>query len=425
MTDSLCGLPNRRALHADIRQNRSDDGSVAVALIDLDGFKMVNDLYGHGVGDKVIKIIADELRAVCGADARPYRLGGDEFAVSVCGPAAATILEGKCRALLDRLGHPLPADDRRIAVGASIGLSRSDPGENLPSSELLRRADISMYVSKRGGKMRSSWYQPDFDRNLEALRDLDSELRAALVNEEFRLHYQPLVDANTGQVVAVESLIRWVRPDGKAVGPNMFIPVAEESGLINAIGLWVLRRGCTDALPWGDIKLSVNISAAQLRNFEFPIQLGNILEETGFPPERLELEITETSLVLDPVIAERSLALIRSFGVNVALDDFGTGYASIGFLRRFRFEKLKLDRSLVIDSCADEASRAMMLSSISMARALNMNVTAEGVETEDQATMVRSAGCDQIQGWLYFKAMPAEDIAQHLTPSEPNLRSTA
>lgn len=425
MTDSLCGLPNRRALHATIRQDRQSDGQVAVALIDLDGFKMVNDLYGHNVGDKVIKLIADELRTVCGTEATPYRLGGDEFAVSVCGPAAGTILEGKCRALLDRLGHPMAVDDRRIALGASIGLSRSASGEDLASSELLRRADISMYVSKRGGKMRCSWYQPDFDRNLAALRDLDEELRSALMNDEFRLHYQPLVDATSGEVVAVESLIRWARPDGKAVGPHVFIPVAEESGLINAIGLWVLRRGCTDALPWGDIKLSVNISAAQLRNFEFPIQLGNILEETGFPPERLELEITETSLVLDPVIAERSLGLIRSFGVNVALDDFGTGYASIGFLRKFRFEKLKLDRSLVIESTDDEASRAMMLSSISMARALNMHVTAEGVETEDQATMVRSAGCDQIQGWLYFKAMPAEDIAQHLTPPEAKLRSTA
>ena len=425
MTDSLCGLPNRRALHTSIKQDRQPDGQVAVALIDLDGFKMVNDLYGHNVGDKVIKLIADELREVCGADAKAYRLGGDEFAVSVCGPAAATILEGKCRALLDRLGHPLSVDDRRIAVGASIGLSRSTAEENLPSSELLRRADISMYVSKRGGKMRCSWYQADFDRNLEALRDLDDELRSALLNEEFRVHYQPLVDATSGEVVAVESLIRWVRPDGKSVGPNVFIPVAEESGLINAIGLWVLRRGCIDALPWGDIKLSVNISAAQLRNFEFPIQLGNILEETDFPPERLELEITETSLVLDPVIAERSLGLIRSFGVNVALDDFGTGYASIGFLRRFRFEKLKLDRSLVIDSTDDEASRAMMLSSISMARALNMHVTAEGVETEDQAAMVRTAGCDQIQGWLYFKAMPAEEIAQHLTPSDHKLRSKA
>ena len=185
------------------------------------------------------------------------------------------------------------------------------------------------------------------------------------------------------------------------------------------------RQACRDALPWGEITLSVNISAAQLRNVEFPIELGTILEETGFPPERLELEITETSLVLDPVVAERSLALIRTFGVNVALDDFGTGYASIGFLRRFRFEKLKLDRSLVVDSTGDESSRAMMLSSISMAHALNMHVTAEGVETEAQASMVRSAGCDQIQGWLYFRAMPADQIAQHLSPPENEQRSTA
>lgn len=425
LTDSLCGLPNRRALHADIRRERQASDQIAVALIDLDGFKLVNDLYGHGVGDRVIKLIAGELRNVCGRDARAYRLGGDEFAISVCGAAAAPILEGKCREFLDRLADSIALDDRRISVGASIGLSRSDPGDEISSSEMLRRADVSMYVSKRSGKMRSSWYQPDFDRNLEALRDLDSELRTALLNDEFRLHYQPLVDATTGEVVAVESLLRWVRPDGKTVGPNVFIPVAEESGLINAIGLWVLRRGCTDALHWGDITLSVNISAAQLRNFEFPIQLGTILEETGFPPERLELEITETSLVLDPVIAERSLGLIRSFGVNVALDDFGTGYASIGFLRKFRFEKLKLDRSLVTDSTVDEASLAMMLSSISMARALNMHVTAEGVETEAQAAMVRSAGCDQIQGWLYFKAMPAEDVAQHLTTKQSNQRSTA
>jgi EAL domain-containing protein (putative c-di-GMP-specific phosphodiesterase class I) len=215
-------------------------------------------------------------------------------------------------------------------------------------------------------------------------------------------------------VVAVECLLRWERPDGKPVGPHIFIPVAEESGLINAIGLWVLRQACRDALAWDDITLSVNISAAQLRNPEFPIQLGHILEETGFDPERLELEITETCLVLDPVVAERSLAVIRGFGVKISLDDFGTGYASIGFLRQFRFEKLKLDRSLVVQAGEDDGSRAMMLSSITVARAMKMGVTAEGVETQEQADMVRAAGCDQIQGWLYFKAMPAADIAQHL-----------
>ncbi len=420
LTDSLSKLPNRRALHSEIRTRLDHGEEISVALIDLDGFKIVNDLYGHAVGDLLIRECATILLDICGQESKCFRLGGDEFAVCMSGPLSNTILEGMCRSLLERLSQPIPIEDRRIAVGASVGLAISTGTDGLTSSELLRRADVSMYVSKRGGKMRCTWFKPDFDRNLEAIRDLDEELRTALLKEEFKVHYQPLVDAKSRAVVAVESLIRWERPDGKAIGPNVFIPVAEESGLINAIGLFVLRQSCKDALDWDGIKLSVNISAAQLRNPEFPIQLGQILEETGFPPERLELEITETCLVLDPAVAERSLDLIRGFGVNVVLDDFGTGYASIGFLRQFRFEKLKLDRSLVIDSADDEGSRAMMLSSISMAQALHMDVTAEGVETEAQADLVRAAGCDQIQGWLYFKAMPADDIAQHLSSIDPS-----
>tara|TARA_B100000949_G_C14162431_1_gene399741 strand:- start:62 stop:910 length:849 start_codon:yes stop_codon:yes gene_type:complete len=262
--------------------------------------------------------------------------------------------------------------------------------------------------------MRCTWFNEAFDRSREQIKKLDEELRQALTMNQFRMHYQPLVDAETRKIVAVESLMRWERPDGQIVGPTTFIPVAEESGLINPIGLWVLRQACCDALEWDGVTLSVNISAAQLRNPEFPIQLGHILEETGFDPERLELEITETCLVLDPIVAERSLNLIRGFGVRVALDDFGTGYASIGFLRQFRFEKLKIDRSLVMQASEDESSRAMMLSSITMAQAMNMSVTAEGVETREQADMVRAAGCDQIQGWLYFRAMPAQEIQQHL-----------
>jgi len=418
MTDSLSQLPNRRALHRNVAAAAAMDQEMAVALIDLDGFKTVNDLYGHGVGDRLIKEVAQTLRRLCGSEAVAYRLGGDEFAVSMAGPLAGTLLEGICRGLLETLSQPVAMDDRRIPIGASVGLARCPACQTTESSELLRRADVAMYVSKRDGKMRCTWFKEEFDRSLEALRDLDNELRAALLDEEFRVHYQPLVDARTHEIVAVESLLRWQRPDGKDVGPNVFIPVAEESGLINAIGQWVLRRACIDALPWG-IQLSVNISAAQLRNPEFPFQLGQILEETGFPPERLELEITETCLVLDPVVAERSLDLVRGLGVDVVLDDFGTGYASIGFLRQFRFEKLKLDRSLVVDSAVDESLRAMMLSSISMARALKMRVTAEGVETEDQATMVRSAGCDHIQGWLFFAPMPAEAVVQHLPSSTP------
>lgn len=420
LTDSLSNLPNRRSLHNQIRRHTVKGAELAVALIDLDGFKMINDLYGHAVGDELIKRCATILSEASGEEAECFRLGGDEFAIYMAGPLSDTILEGVCRGLLERLGQPISINDRRIGIGASVGLAKSNGRDGLESSELLRRADVAMYVSKRAGKMRCTWFKQSFDRNLEAIRNMDDELRQALLGNEFRVHYQPLVNAKTREVVAVEALIRWQRPDGKQIGPNIFIPVAEESGLINPIGLFVLRQSCRDALGWNGIKLSVNISAAQLRNPEFPIQLGQILEDTGFEAERLELEITETSLVLDPVIAQRSLDLIRSFGVNVALDDFGTGYASIGFLRQFRFEKLKLDRSLVVDSADDASMRAMMLSSISMAQALKMDVTAEGVETEAQADLVRSAGCDQIQGWLYFKAMPAEDIAQHLTALMPH-----
>lgn len=413
-SDSLTGLPNRRALHFDIQREEQKGEEVALALLDLDGFKLVNDHYGHFVGDAAIRECGRIFQEITDDEAVVYRLGGDEFALMMAGPVSATLLEGVCRRIVERLAKPVKVEERRLTLGASIGLARSTPPETQSSSELLRRADVAMYASKRGGKMRCTWFTPAFDQSREQLKEMDDELRAALANGEFRLAYQPLVDSTTRMVVAVECLLRWQRPDGKPVGPHIFIPVAEESGLINAIGLWVLRQACCDALPWDDITLSVNISAAQLRNPEFPIQLGHILEETGFDPERLELEITETCLVLDPVVAERSLAVIRGFGVKISLDDFGTGYASIGFLRQFRFEKLKLDRSLVVQAGEDDGSRAMMLSSITVARAMKMGVTAEGVETQEQADMVRAAGCDQIQGWLYFKAMPAEEIPQHL-----------
>jgi diguanylate cyclase (GGDEF)-like protein len=409
-TDSLCLMPNRRALHADIHRDAHPGDEVALALIDLDGFKLVNDHYGHFVGDQLIRECAVILKDHCEPEARCYRLGGDEFAISMIGPVAGTILEGMCRSLIERLAKPIMIGERRIAIGASVGLSRSSGNDNVTASELLRRSDVAMYASKRGGRNRCTWFSDSFDRNREAIRKMEEDLSQALANKEFVLHYQPLVDAETREVTAVEALLRWNRPDGQPVGPNVFIPIAEESGQINAIGLWVLRKACTDALEWDTITLSVNISAAQLRNPEFPVQLGHILEETGFPAHRLDLEITETCLILDPVVAERSLDVIRGFGVNVSLDDFGTGYASIGFLRQFRFEKLKLDRSLVVQAGEDEGSRAMMVSSISMARALNMGVTAEGVETEAQADLVRLAGCDQIQGWLYFKAMPSNEI---------------
>ncbi len=408
--DNLSKLPNRHALHADIERLSDSDEELAIALIDLGRFKQVNDRYGHSLGDELIRNCAQILQDIFGDEARCYRLGGDEFAVIMHGKVAGTILEGMCRAFLDRLKAPIPIGDREIEVSASIGLARSMAHDRHPSSEMLRRANVAMCMSKTGGKMRCTWFNETFDQHREAVRELEDELRNGLIGEEFELAYQPLVDAEKSRIVAVEALLRWNRADGKNIGPHIFIPVAEESGIINPIGLWVMRKAMTDALRWEGITLSVNISAAQLRNPEFPIKLGEILEETGFEPNMLELEVTETCLVLDPIVAERSLNVIRDFGVRISLDDFGTGYASIGFLRQFRFEKLKLDRSLVVQAGEDDGSRAMMLSSIAVARALKMGVTAEGVETDEQADMVRLAGCDQIQGWLFYKAMPASEV---------------
>jgi EAL domain-containing protein (putative c-di-GMP-specific phosphodiesterase class I) len=277
---------------------------------------------------------------------------------------------------------------------------------------------MATQVSKARGKGRLTWFNEDFDRSREAHRQIDVELRAALAGEELQLHYQPLIDTRTGRIGAVEALLRWERPDGQRIGPDQFIPVAEETGLIEPIGLWVLRQACRDAAQWDGIKVSVNVSVAQLRNTQFPLQLGQILEETGFPPERLELEVTETFLVGDPLVAGRNLEMLRDFGVGIVLDDYGTGYASIGFLRRFRFEKLKLDRSLIVDAAGDAATRTVMASSVTMAKALGMRVTAEGIETEIQAAMARTAGCDQMQGWLYSKAVPAAEIALQLAAQE-------
>ena len=410
ITDPLTRLPNRQALHEDIQQLSLGDEEVALAMIDLDGFKQVNDHYGHLVGDQLIERCADLIRDICGKEARCYRLGGDEFAAVMHGKIAGTLLEGICRTVLERMAVPVEVEQFHIAVGASVGLARSTADARLTSSEMLRRADVALYMSKRGGKMRCTWFNESFDRRRERMRAIEDEIRAGIPAGEFNLAYQPLVDAENGRIVAVEALLRWDRGERAPLGPNVFVPVAEESGLINPLGVWVLRQAVCDGLRWGDISLSVNISAAQLRNPEFPIKLGEVLEETGFPAHQLELEVTETCLVLDPVVAERTLDVIRSFGVKIALDDFGTGYASIGFLRRFRFEKLKLDRSLVELAGVDDASRAMMLSSIALARALDMAVTAEGVETEEQAELVRLAGCDQIQVWLYHRALPAAEI---------------
>jgi len=420
LTDTLATMPNRRALHIDYARH-GEGQAKALAMIDLDDFKSINDQYGHFVGDRVIKHCGALLTEVCGSEARAYRLGGDEFAILVIGPIAGNILEGICYTLLARLAQSLAVDERKLTIGASVGLSSSNGRDGLSSSELLRRSDMAMYASKEAGKNRCTWFTRDFDDHRDRAQQVEQDIREALRRDEFWMAYQPLVDARSGEIVAVEALIRWRRADGSMIDPAMFIPIAETCGLIYPIGLWVLRTACREALPWDGIKLSINVSPAQLRNPEFPVELGQILEETGFPAGRLELEVTETYLVTDPVVANRNLDVIRKFGVGIALDDFGTGYASIGFLRNFRFEKLKIDRSMVVDAVRNNGSMAMVASSIAVARAMDMQVTAEGVETEAQDELVRTAGCDHIQGWYYYKALRADEIGARLREARKRL----
>jgi diguanylate cyclase (GGDEF)-like protein len=413
LVDSLSQLPNRRALRRELEVALRRRENLALAMIDLDGFKGINDNYGHAVGDRLIKEIAVLLSQLVKGKAIVARLGGDEFAIMMAGADAAVQLESICGQMITRLSHPFRVDERTVVIGASIGIA-SAVKLSFDAGELMRRADIAMYSAKRAGKMRLRWYDEEIDQKQAIAHSIEMELRQAIEADQFELVYQPLVAVDDGRIMAVEALLRWTSPSRGPIQPSEFIPVAEETGLIDRIGMWVLRRACLDGMLWPGLSVAVNVSAAQLRNPDYCKQLTKVLSETGFPAELLELEITETYLVVDPEVARRVLDEIDVLGVRVSLDDFGTGYASIGFMRQFAFSKLKIDRSLVNEAEESEPARAMLAASIALARSLNMTVAAEGVETERQAALMKVIGCDQLQGWHYSRAEPAAGITQRL-----------
>jgi EAL domain-containing protein (putative c-di-GMP-specific phosphodiesterase class I) len=266
---------------------------------------------------------------------------------------------------------------------------------------MLRRADVAMYQAKRQGKMRAEWFDAKLDEEQAFANALAAELRVSLAKGDIDVVYQPIVNAENAEWCSVEALARWTSPTHGPVGPDIFVPVAENSGLIDGIGLFVLRRACEDLRPWPYLDLAVNVSAAQLKNPAFPDKIAAILAETGFSPHRLQLEITETYLIADAEVAQRVIEGITALGVMIALDDFGTGYASVGFLRRFAFGKLKIDRGLVAEAMDDPGARVLLQVSVAAARALDMIVTAEGIENAGQADLMRVIGCDELQGWHF------------------------
>jgi diguanylate cyclase (GGDEF)-like protein len=417
--DELSGLPNRAALVAALDEateaRRADRTPVAVVYLDLDGFKEVNDAFGHEAGDRLLKVVAQGFSERSRGHLLA-RVGGDEFAVVVTGPGAVKVACDLGWRLISFVSAPLEVDGRLITVGTSVGIAVADAAD--PSAEeLLRRADVAMYQAKQQGPNRLFVYDAVIDTVRHERLEIADDLRRALREDALDLVYQPVFDAETRTIVGVEALLRWNRPLFGPLPPSVFVPIAEQSGLIDELGSWTIRRACSDGLAWPSIKVSVNVSPAQFRNPNFDVLVTDVLQATGFPPKRLELEVTESYFIVNPDQARRAIDTIRGLGIAVSLDDFGTGYSSIGYLRSFNFDKLKLDRSLIIGLGEDDRVRRLVKATIALAEALNLRVTAEGVETEEEADILRGAGCSEFQGFFFAKPMSAEAITDLLRSS--------
>ncbi|MGE7370638.1 putative bifunctional diguanylate cyclase/phosphodiesterase [Neorhizobium sp. NPDC001467] len=403
--DVLSGLLNRAGilerLDVAIAAGKAE---LVLHLIDLDGFKGVNDAWGHAVGDQLIKLVAARVKAQLPPDALFARLGGDEFAIATPLDAAPDLAQR----IVDCMAEPFMIGGRTIEIGASIGTVRAE--NDVPDAlELLRRADMALYTAKEAGRGQAVAFTAALDNDRLMAAELEDRLRKALERGEIHVVYQPLFDAKAGRVVGVEALAQWVPITGR-VSPEIFIPIAERSGLIDQLGMQVLKAAIEQAKAWKTLALSVNVSPIQLRNPNFPTDVIRLLEKTGFDPHRLTLEITEGVLMSNPDQARRAIEALRRVGVKFALDDFGCGYASIGALRTFGFDRMKIDRSLV-SGLKSRKGAEVLTATISLANALNIPVTAEGVETTEQMAALKQTDCDQLQGFLLGKPMSGADIA--------------
>lgn len=411
LTDWLSHLPNRRALIEQLeRISRCGDRDIkTVVFIDLDGFKDVNDIYGHDVGDILIIRIADMLQTLVPHGGMLARMGGDEFAMTVGGAHSEASASAFAGSVLDYLSTPIRIGERTLHISASLGIASGTLQEKT-TSELFRQADIAMYHSKITGKGRITHYDAELSSAREYQLSLENDIRHGLEHDEFEVWYQPIVCARSQAMVGVEALVRWPRRPKGELMPDAFITIAETSGLIYSLGQFVLARACRDLLAHNDLKLSVNISPAQFRDPEFEDKVSSVLKSSGFPPARLQLEVTETYVLERPERARAAISALKALGTAVALDDFGTGYSSIGYLRRFNFDTIKIDKSLAGLVDDDDQAAALVSGTIRIASALGMTVIAEGVETEKQMKLLRLAGCDQLQGFYFSEPMPLSSL---------------
>jgi diguanylate cyclase (GGDEF)-like protein/PAS domain S-box-containing protein len=418
--DALTNLPNRVLFRDKMEQALARGENFAVLFLDLDRFKSVNDTLGHSVGDSLLCAVTKRLQmAVRGADT-VARLGGDEFAIVQVGarPKDATELADR---IIKEISGPFDVEGNQVMIGTSIGIAMAPTDGNDPD-QLLRNADMALYRAKSDGRGQHHFFQPEMDAQMQARRSLELDLRKALAAGEFELYYQPLVDLATSAVSGFEALIRWNHPERGLVMPDEFIPVAEEIGLIGAIGDWVLMQACCDAMTWpDDITVAVNLSAVQFRNATLALSVVSVLGASGLAASRLELEITETVLLHDDKLVLDALHQIRELGVKISMDDFGTGYSSLSYLRSFPFDKIKIDRSFIRELGKKDDSIAIVRAITRLASSMGMITTAEGVETEEQLEILRGEGCTQVQGYLFSQARPMKEVPGLLEKLQPKI----
>ncbi len=408
--DLLTGLPNRRALADEVSEHLTAGRKLSLLFMDLDGFKDANDVYGHPAGDMLLKEAAKRIQqAVPGAFVA--RAGGDEFAMLLLGPGTCKSTQAS-EAILRRFREPFAIGAYVVNLGVSIGCTAANGTSDDAHDELIRQADIAMYAAKVEGKNRARTYQPSLDEGHRIRMRLEKDLREAVARQELFVRFQPIVDASTRQIVAVEALARWSHPQHGEVPPDVFIPIAEINGLINEIGRQILVQACT-AMRDVDVELAVNLSPAQFWDGNLVESVRNALAETGFPPERLELEITETLLIKRPDSAAEIINELRALGIRIALDDFGTGFASIGYLQHLQLDRIKIDKAFIAPLQVSARSREMLASIVALAKAFGLAVCAEGIETEAQAEIADGAGCSRLQGWLFGRPTTVTEL-RHL-----------
>ncbi len=421
--DTLTGLPNRELfidrLTQAIGHYHRRQKPLVVLFLDLDRFKNINDTLGHAVGDCLINMVAERLIGLVRKDDTVARLGGDEFTILLSSVSSSEDAGEVANKLNTGLEQPFRCLGHELHTTSSIGMAVC-PNDGQDAETLMRNADTAMYHVKGLGGNSYGYFDPDMhERSLKRL-EMENSLRRALSREEFIVHYQPMCEIGERRIVGAEALIRWARPDTGLVPPADFIPILEETGLIVSVGEWILHTVCTQAKAWNEtqaapIKASVNLSSRQLRGRNPALMVQQILDETGFAAEYLTLEITESMLMEDAEEAVKHLRDLSAMGVSLAIDDFGTGYSSLSYLKRLPIDAVKIDRSFVQDITRDPDDAAIVEATIAMARALNLQVVAEGVETEDQFAYLRNCGCDIVQGYLFDRPLPEEQLVSRLS----------